>query len=391
MPAGVKHPNQLLAALRRAAPYLGHTGLLPLMEELFRWTQPQDWAPGASPIVWPSNDDLANALGCSERHVSRLIATAIEARLIVARDGSDRRRRGYRENGRIVWAWGLDLRPMAAHYIPFLEAAEAGELARRQCRTLRRQAGAARQSLAQLLAFATQQDLPTERLEAHAAQADALCAGLRRMEDLGRLRALATQLQALADDASEWLGTAVNSVEMSGSADSDVGPILPTNKPTEPEGITVIAREAEPVDNAHPVASAPTPVSGGPSLTLSAEELVRLAPRLEAYLPTAKPHWGQIPDAASLLAQHLGIPKALYAEACQILGRQPAAVAIAVISAKKHDHFHSAGPGGYLRGMLRRAREGALRLDRSIFGLREAAGYRMAKPTRQRFQAAGLP
>lgn len=363
LPPGIKHPNQLLAAMRRASPYLGHARLLPLMEELFRWTQPQDWAPGCEPIVWPSNDDLANALGCSERHVSRLIATAIEARLITPRDGADRKRRGYRENGRIVWAWGFSLRPMAARLADFREAAEAGEQARRQCQALRRQASIARQSTAQILELARHHGLQAAAFEDRYEEALRLCASLRRMEDPARIEPLLAALQGLALEATEWLEHAVENANMSGSADSDVRPILLTRTPTEPEGITV----AEP----------PAPTE--PSLSLSPEELIRLAPKLESYLATSSPSWSDVSDAASILAQHMGIPRGLYGEACQRLGRRPAAVAIAIISAKKPDYFHSAGPGGYLRGMLRRASEGALFLERSIFGLRDASGYGRAK------------
>jgi replication initiation protein RepC len=363
LPPGIKHPNQLLAAMRRASPYLGHSRLLPLMEELFRWTQPQDWAPDSDPIVWPSNDDLANALGCSERHVSRLIATAIEARLIVPRDGCDRKRRGYRENGRIVWAWGLSLRPMAARLEDFREAAETGEQARRLCQGLRRQASVARQSIAQLLELARHRGLEASLLEARYQEALRLCASLRRMDDPAGIAPRLATLQSIAVEATEWLEQAVENVNMSGSADSDVRPILLTRTPTKPEGSTVTA-------------PSPLPPQPEASLNLSAEELIRLAPKLDSYIATPTPSWNDVSDAASVLAQHMGIPRQLYGEACQRLGRRPAAVAIAIISAKNPDHFHSSGPGGYLRGMLRRASLGQLFLERSIFGLRDSLGQK---------------
>ncbi|QTI81716.1 hypothetical protein IAI58_20565, partial (plasmid) [Roseomonas marmotae] len=365
LPPGVKHPNQLLAAMRRAAPYLGQIRLLPLMEALFRWTQPQDWAPGAEPIVWPSNEELATALDCSERHVSRLIAMAIEARLISARDGTDRKRRGIRQEGRILWAWGLNLRPMAARHAEFVQAAEEGEQARRTCRELRRQASVARQFLAQLLALGRESGLETSALEDKAVEARHLASTLRRAEDPAKLGALVAALQDLVDEARR----SVEDAEMSGSRDIGVRPIIPTNTPTEPKGSTVEARE-----EAVPAKSAPLEAEA--ELRISPIELARLAPRLESCLATARPGWGDISDAAALLAQQLGIPPSLYGEACLALGRQPAAVAIAVISTKRPEHFHSTGPGGYLRGMLRRASRGELFLNRSIHGLREAAGYR---------------
>ena len=371
LPPGVKHPNQLLAAMRRAAPYLGLTRLLPLMETLFRWTQPQDWAAGAEPIVWPSNEELALALDCSERHVSRLIATAIEARLIVAKDGTDRKRRGCRQEGRILWAWGMNLRPMAARHADFLRAAEEGERTRRLCRDLRRQAGQARQFFMQLLELAQDRGLGLAILEENAARAQQIVTSLRRAEDPVKLAALVDDLQALVGEARSLLEAAVETANMSGSGDVGVSPIILTKTPTEPEGSLVVAQE-----EVAPSPALPSRTKAPPEDTafrLSPAELARLAPRLEDCLGTRRPGWGDIADAASVLAQQLGIPRQLYGEACQVLGRHPAAVAIAIISTKLPEHFHSTGPGGYLRGMLRRAGRGELFLERSIHGLREAA------------------
>lgn len=374
LPTGVKHPNRLLAAMRRASPYLGYSRLLPLMEALFRWTQPQDWAPGDDPVVWPSNEELALVLDCSERHVSRLIAAAIEARLIVARDGSDRKRRGYRENGRIIWAWGLSLRPMAARYPDFLKAIEEGDAERTTCRLLRRKAAAARQAITQLIELARLQNYPTSILDALHDQACQMSGGLKRITEAHRLKHVTDALEAIREQATEWLEHAVENANMSGSGDSHVVPILLTIEDLEPKGSTVAAIREE--ADSPPLPQTPTPEPLPMPLNLAPTELVRLAPRLERYLITDRPGWNDIADAAAVLSSHLGIPKALYGEACRTIGRYPTAIAIAIISTKRPDYFHTAGPGGYLRGMLRRAERNQLHLDRSIFGLRDATGYR---------------
>lgn len=369
LPPGVRHPNQLLAALRRAAPHLGQTRLLPLMEALFRWTQPQDWAADAEPVVWPSNELLAQELDCSERHVSRLIASAIEARLIAARDGTDRKRRGMRQDGRILWAWGLNLRPMAARHAEFVAAAEAGEQRRQQVRALRRQATAARQFLAQLLALAGARGLPLAPLEALYADALQITASLRRAEDPTAIAAQAEAVEALAAQARKLLEAApecaVEDADMSGSPDLRVRPNLPTNQNPDSEKPFVVAQDGAPVP--------PVPPEPETEAFVSPAELMRLAPRLGACAAPGRPGWGEVSDAAAVLAQQLGIPRALYGEACRLLGRQPAAVAIALISARPPGHFHSSGPGGYLRGMLRRAGKGELFLDRGLYGLRDRA------------------
>jgi replication initiation protein RepC len=101
---------------------------------------------------------------------------------------------------------------------------------------------------------------------------------------------------------------------------------------------------------------------------VSADELVRLAPQLRQYLRRPDPTWPDIVDAADWLRSELGISKSVWGEACRDMGRDRAAVAIAVITTKEPGHIKN--PGGYFREMLRRHMAGDLHLDQSIWGLR---------------------
>ena len=80
------------------------------------------------------------------------------------------------------------------------------------------------------------------------------------------------------------------------------------------------------------------------------------------------PTWADVVDAADRVRQHLGISRAAWIDACQAIGRYQAATAVAVIAAKR-DSIRS--PGGYLRGMIARGRDGELHLLRSLHGLAE--------------------
>jgi replication initiation protein RepC len=51
------------------------------------------------------------------------------------------------------------------------------------------------------------------------------------------------------------------------------------------------------------------------------------------------------------------------------MGREQAAIAIAIVSAKPAEHFRST-PGGYFHGMVAKAKTGELNLERTIWGLR---------------------
>jgi replication initiation protein RepC len=53
------------------------------------------------------------------------------------------------------------------------------------------------------------------------------------------------------------------------------------------------------------------------------------------------------------------------------MGREQAAIALAIVSAKPAGHFTSS-PGGYFHGMVAKAKAGTLNLARTVWGLRRA-------------------
>jgi replication initiation protein RepC len=134
---------------------------------------------------------------------------------------------------------------------------------------------------------------------------------------------------------------------------------------------TTVSDQATPALPAGPeVAQPAAPVRiEGTVLRLSTDELVRLAPRLRSYLTTPVPTWPGVVDAADWLRGELGVSKSLWGEACLAMGREEAAIAVAIVSTKPAGHFRSS-PGGYFHGMVAKAKAGELNLARTIWGLR---------------------
>ena len=89
-------------------------------------------------------------------------------------------------------------------------------------------------------------------------------------------------------------------------------------------------------------------------------------PSCKPGIHTASPDWADIVEAANGLRQQLGISRAAWIDACQAMGRYQTATAVAVIAAKRET---IRSPGGYLRGMIGRARDGELHLSNSLWGL----------------------
>ena len=82
-------------------------------------------------------------------------------------------------------------------------------------------------------------------------------------------------------------------------------------------------------------------------------------------------------DAASFLRSDLDVSKSLWGEACLTMGREQAAIAIAIVSTKDPEHFRTTA-GGYFHGMVAKAKAGELNLDRTLWAMRRANGPRPA-------------
>jgi replication initiation protein RepC len=88
------------------------------------------------------------------------------------------------------------------------------------------------------------------------------------------------------------------------------------------------------------------------------------APRLMPYLRRPSPIWPELVEAADWLRHDLDVSKPLWGEACLAMGREQAAIALAVVSTKDLAHFRTT-PGGYFHGMVAKAKAGELNEPRS--------------------------
>lgn len=399
LPDGVTMQGQLLAAFKAAAPCLG----LPLrivhaIDWLFRFTQPQDWGRGGRPIVWPSARLQQSELMLGASQVKALNRQLIDAGLVTMKDSPNGKRYGRRDAaGRIVEAYGFDLSPLAARHAEFVRLAQEAKAVRAELARLRRRATIARNGIAQILETAAEYGFQGEEWARLADDSRALTTALRKVErpdemTLGveslerRQRSARERLENLLLAATPDVPEAVNS-DPKGPENR---PHQYTYKPSpDPKKDTVIAFEesSKPGGEAErrPMAALQRSqdkvrellprTDSGTVLKVSTDELTRLAPRLRPYLRSADPTWPDIVDAADWLRQDLGVSKSLWGDACLAMGREQAAIALAIVSAKPAEHFRTT-PGGYFHGMVAKARAGELNLGRTIWALRDATGSR---------------
>jgi replication initiation protein RepC len=379
LPEGVKSPGQLLAALKAAAPRLGISPrVVHAVDWLFRFTQPQDWEPGSRPIVWPSSLMQQEALGLSGTQVKEINRRLIELGLITMRDSPNGKRYGRRheKTGHIIEAYGFDLAPIAMRHAEFVRLAEEGRAERAAMGRLRRRATIARKAITQILETAQEYGFAGEEWITLCQETAALVRALRDVERPDEMETGVTSLERRQRAARERLEILLGVV--------DSAPKEPENRPhqynynpsLDPKQDTVIAAkdcsgEGKGADGQSPAQEQRQRTEKGMVHGIRPDELPRLTPKLKPYLQRPDPAWPDIIDAADWLRHDLGVSKSLWGDACLAMGRELAAVALAIVSTKEEDHFQTS-PGGYFHGLVAKAKAGELYLERTVWALRRA-------------------
>lgn len=371
-------PGLVLAAFKKAAPALDiRRGVVDLIDGLMAFSQPCDWRGEWRPIVWPSNELLADLLGLEVSRVKELVRAALDAGLILAIDHGTRKRFGKRDaTGRILFAYGFDLSPLAERMGLFEQAAAEQEARREEAKSLRREISRLRAAVLGLVECAGTADAPPLDWPAMAGRARELGEQARQVRDPLALAPIAGRLRAIHAEAEAALASA----------------FLVENCPAEPENRphntttnqlsigTPIASAAKPALES---SSGRSGVPQGPRSGIQVGALrgfpmtpsvaLQIAPAFRDLVPSSRPTWQEISEAAYIVRGALGISQHAYGQACLVLGRYEAATAIAAISAK-HDAGLVRSPGGLLRHMVEAHQAGTLHLDRTLFGLVDKAG-----------------
>jgi replication initiation protein RepC len=378
LPRGTAKPFELLAAFEQAEPYLGLPALAyKLIGFLVRWTQPQDWEEGSRPIAWPSAQRQAEFLGVSLQSVKALNRTLWEAGLFVIRDNPQGRRYGRRDaNGRIIEAYGFDLSPLAQRYDEFVRIAAAAKVERERMKKLKARKTIARKAIAQAVEELGIQGQDSEALRqlvqdgAELVKAGSKCA---RSDDLILVVKALERRQA---EAEQMLRELIKPVETDPKGQENLPHSTTTILESNDIYHTVIASEESSRAEATPPKREPRqePKPLPERLDIIPHGLVELAPRLSPYMPARSDaqDWPALIEAALWLSGEMGINRTLWARACQVMGREYAAVALALVSTRPDGHFTS-GPGGYFAGMLRKFEKGELCLSRTLWKLKDPA------------------
>lgn len=169
-----------------------------LLLELIDLSHDCDWQGGAI-TVWPSNEYLMERLDCSERALQYQLRALSRANLITHIDHSSRKRFGHRGlDGRIVMAFGIDLRPLAARADELVEMA-------RNARDERKERGRLRRTLKVTIAHLTEYLRTASSQNSAAADWNSLFDELQAISETISLKRIALDVLRLAKQALETL------------------------------------------------------------------------------------------------------------------------------------------------------------------------------------------
>ena len=368
---------------------------------LIRHTRVMDWEPGNRAVVYKSVSDTAAERQVSARQIynyEQEIAAAFELTVEVS---YNRRRYGRRDSdtGRIVAAFGFELTNLR-RALPILRETKAEiDTENDRRRTMKQKLSAIRGQVRKLTdAVVARGDV--EQINT----AKEIAETIRGRINVGtNLQELETRIIA-ADRARRDLETLLldgkscgSDVKISDTSEKNFRPIDPTTdlqtdhrSGCSPDGDNPAGKpnraarpEARPggLTCRNPKPALPEFLQGfdGPAFVPPEETgahriraslaLSAATPRFQAHVPLepCQPIPDDVIDAAKSLLAELRISHAAWRYACQVVGPYPAALCVLVT-----DHAASErglrSPGGYFRGMAKRALSGELALDRSIFG-----------------------
>ena len=409
---------ELLKLVKRVGAYAGFTSkMVQLLEYYLVFTKDCDWKAGNRPIVYQALSKTALDFGVSERQIQKLERALFEVGALAWNDSGNHRRYGSRdaETGEIIYAYGVDLSPLAA-LRPFLIAKDHEKtLADEAWMETKRQISWYRSQIRSMIAEARE----VKTLEHFSIQAESnyegIAISIRTYMDIKDLHTLLEAHKDLYDVLMNTLeGTSPSlsptlkddqmSHEYTSKDEQQFVHINNTNKPKYDKSYNSSSQDSgskkASKGSVATCQETKTDCSADGGLpneekldakeqwkAAVSEELGRISwkqvlnacsDRFKQQFPLHnRPlDWSDIVEAASAMLPILGISKSAWWEACTVLGRHGAAICVMVIDQKAQaDNLSDRvrNPGGYLREMTNRAKKGELNLHGSVFGLLKRA------------------
>lgn len=328
-------------------------------------------------VVFPSNAQLSvRAHGITESTLRRQLAALVEAGLILRRDSPNGKRYAHRSrDGEVEQAFGFDLTPLLARAHELAQIAQDVVSERTRFRRTKEALTICRRDVRKLISAAVEEGAPGNWGQVEAVYVDIL-ARLPRYPERDQLELALDEMQMLRTEILNILEMQLKPENMHGNAVQNDGHIQNSN--------TESINELEPssrneqggsLEDKPQAKSGPKGGEKGKPEPIKAFPLgmvLRACPQIADYGPGGRiENWRELLRAAVVVRSMLGVSASAYEQACNAMGPENAAVAMACIL-ERSNFITSAG--GYLRDLTRRSERGEFSLGPMLMALLRVSG-----------------
>jgi replication initiation protein RepC len=318
-------------------------------------------------VVFPSNVQLSvRAHGISGTTLRRHLAALVDAGLIIRKDSPNGKRYARKDRSGVVeTAFGFSLAPMLARAHELASMAQQIEAEKKALRLTKERLTLCRRDVRKLVSAAMEEGAAGDwgMIESHYIS---LVGRIPRSPKQLDLAPILEELEMLRSEIVNILENQLNSEKNDGN-DGQIGWHI-QNSNTESITESEPRFEQKQGETKQPKQKPPT----DPIKVFPLSMVLRACPAISDYAQGAAiANWRELMATAVLVRSMLGISPSAYEDACDIMGPEGAAVAIACIL-ERGGHINS--PGGYLRDLTRRAQKGEFSLGPVLMALIRANG-----------------
>lgn len=318
-------------------------------------------------VVFPSNVQLAlRAHAMAGATLRRHIAILVEAGLIVRRDSANGKRYARKgSDGQIERAFGFDLSPLLARSEELAMLAQQVLANRATFRKAKENLTICRRDIRKLITTAIEEGAEGDWQSVEDIYVT-LVGRIRRVPTLADVTTILEEMEMLRDEIVNRLETRTNS-EIHSSNDAHIEQHIQNSKPESINELEPSSRTEQGAKLSEMRQARTEPVKAFPL-----GMVLKACPMVADYgAGGAIGNWRDLMSAAVVVRSTLGVSASAYQEACEVMGPENAAVAVACIL-ERANFINSAG--GYLRDLTKRTERGEFSLGPMIMALLRANG-----------------
>jgi replication initiation protein RepC len=338
---------------------------LAVLNALLSFYPEQDLSEDRNLIVFPSNAQLAiRSNGIAGTTLRENLALLVDAGLIHRNDSPNGKRYARKgHDGEIETAYGFSLAPLLARSEELALMAHQVAEERRQLRIIKERITIARRNVRKLITAAVEEGA-SGNWQAVESTLVAAIARVKLAKSISALEACLDELNLLNEEAVNMLEIQLKP-QKTDTNDSEIRQHIQNSN-------TESLNELEPrSEKEQGETTVPKPNRGTePIKAFPLGMVLRACPQISDYAVGGTiSHWRELMAAAVIVRTMLGVSPSAYQDACETMGPENAAVAMACVL-ERAGQINS--PGGYLRDLTRRSEKGEFSLGPMLMALLRA-------------------